>query len=292
MRRQKLESRMKKWACTAVFVSSFFILHSSLSQSVLTADGLAAFGTNTATGGGGGGGGGDDLVNISLQWLADDISQSDGSSVVIWPDHLGNGNGLLGGWDGSGSALQTVGQPVVKNSVVNGHNTVLFDGVDDRLGTNILATAMGTATANTVFIVIKQDGSQANNCAASWNFSDFGLYATFSDLLIYDYPFNSSSGRISKSQPAGWDNNWHVLEVYRNGGTSEILVDGSSLGTASVSGSFVTSGSHDFILGCKDYGNTAPFKGDIAEIRVYNVAKDSTSRSNIRSALKSKYGTP
>jgi len=292
MRRQKSEGRMKNGtALVAIACSMFFILRSSIAQSVLSAPGLAAFGTNAVTGGGGGGGG-DDLVNISLRWLADDISQSDGSSVVIWPDHLGNGNGLLGGWDGSGSALQAIGQPVVKNSIVNGHNAVLFDGVNDRLGTNVLATAMGTATANTIFIVIKQDGSQANNCAASWNFSDFGLYATFSDLLIYDYPFNSGSGRISKSQPAGWDNNWHVLEVYRNGGTSEILVDGTSLGTASVSGSFATSGSHDFLLGCKDYGSTFPFKGYIAEVRVYNVAKDSTSRSNIRAALKSTYGTP
>ena len=71
-----------------------------------------------------------------------------------------------------------------------------------------------------------------------------------------------------------------------------ILVDGVSIATGS--GNFVNfdqSTPTTLDIGAFN-GSIINFKGQIAEIRIYNVDKDSTSSGNIRAFLKSRYGTP
>ena len=273
------------WRFTiGVLVSGFCILHSAFGQTILTADGLAAYVTNTPVGGGGGGGS-DDLTGISLRYVADDVTGSDGSSVSTWPDSSGN----------SHNATQANGanQPVIKVNVVNGHRAVQFDGVNDVMQvTSLSPTVIGSATATAIFIVIKQNSAKAQNTALSFESSDFvRVYATYMDVLYFDWD-NQSGGRVNNSQPAGWDDAWHVLEVHRNGANQSILVDGTSIvSSSSASGSLTQSGTGTFNIGGSTTINIY-LQGQIAEARVYNVNKDSTSSATIRGALKTTYGTP
>jgi hypothetical protein len=267
-----------------LFLCAFCVLFftfQSESQSVLTADGLAAF---VAPVSGGGGGGGDDLTGISLRYIADNVTGSDGDPVSSWPDTGGN----------SKNATQptSANQPVIKVGVVNGHRAVLFDGSNDVVtNANTSPTLIGSAQATAIFVVIKQTGSQANNSTIGFENTDFvRVYATFGDTLYFDWA-NASGGRINGGQPVGWDDAWHVLEVHRNGANQSVLVDGVSVVTSAAStGSLGQSGTGTFYIG--NTGAAIPFKGQIAEVRVYNQDKGSTSSTTIRAALKTTYGTP
>jgi hypothetical protein len=259
----------------------FFICFVCLGNSVPAARQAAFFAPKPVASGGGGG---DDLTGIALRYKADDVTGSDGDAVSAWADSGGGGHDLA----------QAVGgkQPIVKVSAVNGHRAVQFDGVQDALPVTISPTLMGTATATAIFVVLKQDSTQAANVVLSWEGSDFvRLYCPFSDNNFYfQYP-DGSGGSISGSKPAGFSDAWHVLECHRNGANGSILVDGVSVvSSSSVTGSLSQSGSGIFSIG--ESGNNVRIKGQVAEVRIYNQDKDSTSSTNIRAALKATYGTP
>ncbi len=268
-----------------VLLFTFCIFNFAFAQSVLTAYGLAAFGTNAVTGGGGGGGGSDDLTGISLRYVADDVTGSDGTSISAWPDSGGN----------HFNATQANGgrQPVIKVNFVNGHRAVQFDGVSQVVTTNLSPTVIGTATATAIFIVLKQDSTQARNAVLSWEGTDVvTVYPTYDDVLYFYYK-NNSTASVNGNQPTGWDNAWHVLECHRNGANMSILVDGTSVASRSTaSGSFTQTGSANFNIGALSATGNVLFKGQIAEVRVYNQDKDSTSSGTIRTFLKTQYGTP
>jgi hypothetical protein len=263
-------------SCLLAFLITFPIP----AQTILTADGLAAFQTNAATGGGGGS---DDLIGISLRYKGDDLTGADGTGINTWPDSSG----------GSHNVTQANGgkQPLVKVGVVNGHNAAQFDGVQSVLSATLSPTLIGTATATAIFVVLKQDSTQARNMALCWEGADFvRSYATYDDVLYFDYQ-NQTTARVNGAQPAGWDNAWHVLELHRNGANMSILVDGSSIASISTaSGSLSQTGTGTFNIG--NSAANIQFKGQIAEIRIYNQDKDSTTSTTIRGALKTTYGTP
>lgn len=227
-------------------------------------------------------GGGDDLTGISIRYVADDIAGSDNDSVALWPDSGGSGYDMTQG----GSE-----EPSLQTSEVNGHSAVLFNGADEMFSANVPGDDISGTTAQTVFVVLKQDSTQAQQRLLSWTdvTSLFYIHATFDDVIYYDNQ-NVVGGRISASQPGGWDDAWHLLEMVRDGANMNLLVDGSSLTSRSdASGNFSTS-TGNLVLGSAS--DILYFKGFIAEVRIYNVAKDSTARTAIRAALKTTYGTP
>lgn len=233
------------------------------------------------------GGGSDYLTGIGMRYIADDVAGSDGDPVTTWTDASGNGYDLTQATSGQ--------RPTVQTSEVNGHNAVRFDGSDDEMYPSafgvIPLAGFSTATAQTIFVVIKQDSSQALNCAMKWiNGGSFiEIYPTYSDTLYYDHE-NFTTGRISGAQPGGWDDAWHVLECVRGGADMAMLVDGASVASrADASGNY-PSGDSTYFLGSA--GGGLPFKGDIAEVRVYPSDIGSTNRSTVRNYLKSIYGTP
>ena len=264
----------------ALFVPTIFIPRLIRAQSILTAPGLASFGTNAATGGGGGG---DDLTGLSLRYKADDITGSDGDQILTWPDSGGGGHDLT---QPSGSLA-----PILKVGFVNGHRAAQFDGTQQYVSGSVAPTLIGTAQATAIFIVMKQNGATANNGALHFSNSDvIDIFATFSDVLYFDWHDNvehPSGGRVHASQPTGWDDAWHVVEVHRNGANQSILVDGTTLISATdAAGSLDQTGTGSLFLG--QVGGIY-LGGYIAEVRIYNSNKDGT---NIRAALKSTYGTP
>ena len=266
----------------ALFVPTIFIPRLIRAQSILTAPGLASFGSNATTGGGGGGGG-DDLTGLALRYKVDDASTVDGGGIGTLPDSGGGGHDAT---QASGSD-----QPIMHVGFVNGHKAAEFGpGTGGQFWTaSVPATLIGGARSATVFVVLKQDGTQANNGAFNFvNGADtVGSLPTFSDVIYWDWQ-NTSGGRISGSQPTGWDNAWHVLELHVNGANQSILVDGATIATSSsASGNISQTGTGTLTLGFY----AVSFKGFIAEFRFYNSDKDSTSSANIRGALKTTYGT-
>jgi len=271
---------MKRFSLCVLCVLLFSLAVGS--QSILTADGLAAFVPPAATGGGGS----DDLTGIGIRYVADDVSGTDGTAVSAWADSGGGGYNLAQATSGN--------KPVIRVSAVNSHRAVEFDGVNDFLSVSLVPpSALGTTTASAAFIVMKQAGTQNQNTALSTdNTTPINVFASYSDSLIYDNAGTSGSQRLSVSQPVGWDDAWHIIECHRSGTSMSILVDGVSIGTGSGNGvNFSQSGTFNLYIGSY-LGVAVWFKGQIAEVRVYNGDKDSTSSSNIRGALKTTYGTP
>ena len=74
-------------------------------------------------------------------------------------------------------------------------------------------------------MVMEQDGSDNDNCVFSHKGAVMELFATFSNAFYFDW--GSFSTRLVQAEPAGWDNNFHVLAAYHETDTnSTIEVDG------------------------------------------------------------------
>ena len=172
--RQKLEGRMKKWVgLAALAFSLFFIPPSLFGQVVLTADGLAAYATNTVTGGGGGGGGctpsyanaggtGNRTSIITFSKSDPTWSWGGTASKIIDGDTTSNGQFFFGGvslsssiwmqWDfGAGNqVLITEAKFYQQNSTAQG--TWQWQGSNDgstfaNIGSSF---ALGTAATQTI----------------------------------------------------------------------------------------------------------------------------------------------
>ena len=117
---------------------------------------------------------------------------SDGDQIYQANDKSGN----------SANFTQTTQQDrmTYKTSIQNSLSAALLDGNGDCIKRAItLSDFVGNNTA-TVFAVIYQDSSQANNglygCLAPDATNIFGCYATYSNVIYFDYGNTSSGGRI------------------------------------------------------------------------------------------------
>ncbi len=83
---------------------------------------------------------------LVLHLLADDVVTTDNGTVDIWPDHSGS--------DIVAEQSIMAQQPTVVEDALNGHKTVRFDGIDDRLALshNVFSSV---SFPKTVFAVIQ-----------------------------------------------------------------------------------------------------------------------------------------
>lgn len=77
----------------------------------------------------------------------------------------------------------------------------------------------------------------------------------------------------------------HVISVVKSGGTATIYVDGNNVGSGALSNPVTPTAA----VSISD--STQPFKGEIAELAVYNVALGSTDRQNLEGYLTAKWKT-
>jgi len=222
-------------------------------------------------------------------WLKADAGVSTNASghVTGWTDQSGNGRDLTGLIYGGGNPQY---QPAYVASAVNGKPALFFDNgadgfVDALTRDNADVNTMWNASQLSMFIVKSQntfDGDttlQLNSPDDAFNRVNFHL--SYFGTMYFDYGDITAGGRISGGVPSGWLGNFHILDLYRNGGDGQINVDWRR----AVTGTFTDS------LGPTSAARLAliPGAGDIAEILIYDHALSGPDRETVLSYLSDKY---
>lgn len=199
-------------------------------------------------------------------------------TVSSWIDQSGHSHN----W----SQYLTNSLPTSVANAQNGRPVVRFDGSTQLLAQTPFLSTSGSAKAE-IWIVLKSTLSSASNNGGPWYFGasgDNGFYP-FSDGNIYD-DFGGSA-RHSFAAGAGVP---QAAAIYR------VVVNGSSSWTAYLNGSQVFTTASNTVpsmsLNVIGYNLSVFWKGDIAEILLYQdnlSAGDVTTNTNY---LKKKYATP
>lgn len=222
-------------------------------------------------------------------WLKADagVSTNVSGHVTGWTDQSGNGRDLTGLIYGGGNPVY---QPAYVANAVNGNPALYFDNgadgfVDALTRDNADVNTIWNATQLSMFIVKSQnafDGDttlQLNSPDDQFNRVNFHL--SYFGTMYFDYGDITAGGRISGGVPSGWLGNFHILDLYRNGGDGQINVDWRR----AVTGTFTDA------LGPTSAGRLAliPGVGNIAEILIYDHALSGPDREAALSYLGEKY---
>lgn len=209
---------------------------------------------------------------------------------------------LVGSWDdasASGLHISQAGtaRPTLKTNIVNGKPVLRFDGTNDQLGRSVAMTALFAAAEASIFIVMSQDSTQANNTPVAWNATTTTnrvlTHATFADTVYWDFiDATATSGRVSVAQPSGWDNAFHLTALMRSDSSQVIRVDRAQLVSQDPTATTLSAATAVWSIGNTGSGADMFFKGDIAEVIVCNASLATTDRDNVESYLRTKYATP
>jgi hypothetical protein len=228
-------------------------------------------------------------------WLKADSGLIPGGadSVATWEDRSGNGLDV--------AQTTEANRPTRVAAALNGVPVVHFDGGNDYLiRGSVPGYDLFDNNTDTVFIVQKQTGADPRTSTFSWT-SDgtnrFMVHATWENLISYQVGAASGGGILETSQPYGWDDQWHVLKLIRDGNDGQINVDGIDLTpTTTFSSPGNNSPAADLYVGSDYwtvnnlYSSTNWFTGDIAEILVFNRALTSQEQQTVDTYLRGKYG--
>ncbi len=209
-----------------------------------------------------------DIAGLKL-WLKADgiVGLSDGDPIGTWADASGQGN--------DAAQATSSKKPTYKTGIVNSLPVVRTDGVDDEFTLPL------------------------NLAAGSWSFFAVVKESTGAPaaLLNNTTPLLRISERSGNngSSPAWYEGGWHeggsatsswqLLEwLLPAAGTGAVYRNGTSLFTASYTGSALNSGV--FVLSA---GGGSFFAGDAAEILLYDSSLGTTDRQSIETYLNTKY---
>ncbi|MEQ9366124.1 MAG: hypothetical protein RIF32_17910 [Leptospirales bacterium] len=218
-------------------------------------------------------------VSGASLWMRGDRLETDFRGTAIWYDASGNNRFLAGN-----------GINRVENAVAN-RPAALCNGTSMVLrsitGSELIQTDQGTT-----YLVLRQAGGKADNIAyqyyASSGNDNFRARLSSADALTFEFGENDATGTISTAQPAGWDDNFHVVELYRSGTNGEIVSDGAVL-TATTFSSTVNVSDVGIFYICGGHVSSTRFLGEIAEMIVYPTALSGADRSAVRCHLSNKY---
>ena len=206
---------------------------------------------------------------LALWWRADaGIATNAGGWVTRWNDQSGSGND---GWQTNGALT-----PALVPNAVNGLPVLRFDGADDEI--RFAARLYGTV--RTVFWVVKETGPTG---------------ATPRSLLsdVSSYNFHGGTGVNTPEAPGPLWSGYAAGDV-RNGRTqlNGIPVDGTvTLRPRQMSVlSWVTAGGGQTADRFAGSASTSPWRGDLAELIVYDRALGADEVKQIEDYLLWKYG--
>ena len=206
-------------------------------------------------------------------WLRADVGVVAGSDgkVSLWADQSSLGN------DAAPSELAQ--QPLLVANVVNGRSVVRFDGTDDTLKWDNL---MAGATAGEIFIVARlKDFSNPYNGLAQFG---TGYGTTYGDGMIWD-DFGIADANGYDGPGSSVLTQWHLYN-------SAVATDGDAVlrfnGVVNLhrTGQTVSFRSNP-IIGADWYGDY--FRGDIAEVLVYDHVLSAEERATVNGYFVSKY---
>jgi len=210
--------------------------------------------------------------SVVLQLDAQALSgYSDGDTVSTWPDESGEGNDA------------TNGTSVYRASGFNGYPSVEFDGTDDNY--DLPAFLDGVSSAE-VMVVLELSNDPPNSGETGlWGFSTRG------DGNISHYPFEDGQiyenwgrdSRVADVSPAVSEDSPHIYNVASGSDYRAWQNDTQIFSSTSSSVAFA-----DYLLGSSG-DETTWLNGNIAELVVYTPELDSSTRSDERSRLASKW---
>src|SRR3989344_3684763 len=231
-------------------------------------------------------------VSGLVMWLkADAITGlSDGNSVTTWTDSSSAGHSV--------TEPTAIYKPVYKSdaaSLLNGKPVVRFDGNDHLYGGVLGATDV---------TVIAVAGRATPASLTNGNIYAYALIGTRPDQNgwgLYYLWANPAPGAAAGFRAwniaqdtwwTGYDANWHILSGTLRGviGANNIKIfgDGTERGSGSVSGTTNNNPANAVNVGW--VGIDHHFKGDMAEVMVYNRVLPNNERKEIESYLAKKYG--
>jgi len=219
---------------------------------------------------------------------------SDNSPIAIWDDSGPNDFDLNQGVVGN--------QPVLQWDERNGKPVVRFDGVDDYMQTGLIpGSALSGATAQTVFIVQRQSLTDAASTTYNWDpdtsgANMLGAHLKYSDnVLYYDTGSAVGTGRLKAIAPEPWQGTWHVIEMVRDGSTtnSSFTIEGNPISAYTAQPTSPFNPAPSAVLRIAEHAipaGTNIFQGDIAEFIMFNRTLTIPERTIVRNYLQNKWG--
>lgn len=218
---------------------------------------------------------------------------SNGQAVQEWHDSSFT-NGSTNGINVTQGTASN--RPAWRQSVtaINNMPVIRFDGIDDRLSRTVLGTDILTAQAYSIFAVMMQDGTQAENGLIQWGFNGndrMTLVPTQNDTIRFmGSRLHNPSGMTDVAQPAGWDDNYHTLYAWLSSSSGEINVDGTTIHSFGNMWYDMTNTGSTLGLNIGSENNGQRLKGDIAEIMMFKRAPSQGERDQIVCYFHRKYG--
>lgn len=186
-----------------------------------------------------------------------------------WYDQSGNGNDM--------PQSSATNQPTLTPSVVNGYQTVRFDGANDKMGLDV-----GAWTETTIYIVAKRISPTANG-----RLLEISTGITRSIFVdgsgVYQFYAGFPSAIVSVG---GTADNWSIIVLKATDTSGFTPYVNGLAGTPVV---FLGISDLTYINLCTssagEYGNF-----DVAAVMRYDVAHDDTTREAIQGILAAKFG--
>ena len=222
---------------------------------------------------------------------------ADGDVVQQWIDITANAKVF--------SQTTVAKKPIWKDAIINGKPIVRFDGVDDLL---VLAEEYLTSTSGSIFFVYKLNTSvgstqcvmSSSDEATSNNFLEFqGIESAANKRLLLDQE-NAGTRNLMADNTATLNvSGGTILAAMESSGTLfDFRVDGTDVGVLGIVGpndgrwfgDLATVRDNVSIGGLKRTAENDFFKGDLAELLVYDNKVSSGDRDIIEGYLGFEYG--
>jgi hypothetical protein len=165
--------------------------------------------------------------------------------------------------------------------ILQSQNALYFDGNNDYVQTTY-GGILGSANRTFEAWVNVSPGITANNAILDYGLNAVGSRNTFNVGSNYELRFisggtNANISSASNVVPVG---QWaHVAFVLDNG-TGYLYVNGTQVGTGSLTTVNTPAGNANLTIGQRVAGGNIPFTGSIDEVRVWNYARSQTEIQN------------
>ena len=214
----------------------------------------------------------------------DGLTTEAGGMVSAWADRSLFGHDV--------SQEEAAQQPKLVADAINNKPAVLFDGDDDMLDrVDVAGDSLLSSDTVSVYAVIRQKQQSAVNTVLAWEGPNYknhlALLTSYNNDFLIDHGHASEGGRVSATQPQGWDDSWHVLEFVRDGSQAIVMVDSETVEMGEFEDALEVDEAGRLIVGAVP---ELAFGGEIAELLIYNRALSEFERNGVRGYLGSSYG--
>jgi hypothetical protein len=215
--------------------------------------------------------------NLTLRLRADEGITASGDSVSVWSDMSGNGNNAV---QGNGT-----NRPSSAAGMINNMSVLRFNGSSSYLSLPTSAALGIQSHAYEMFLVVRSSST------------DIQFLISGSSIGQFEYNLNGSAGARFIPITSAWldenatgtycDGLPHVFSARASSAGGTVRVDGVDGGTSDID---VTSSDGGALqLGVRGSAGAYYFKGDIAEVMIYDTVLCSTARDSVERYLADQY---